>query len=431
MPQNAHPLGDQREASMTANRTRARVLTGAVATLAAAALVLTGCTSSGTQVPTEAGKPMSEKTNTAIQKVIDSAMELSGSSQALVGIWAPWEGDFVTGISTDGAELSAGTQYRAAQSSQAVICAALLNLAKSGTISLNRKVSKDVPRQVGIDGITYGQLCDGTSGLADYKDGLREVFNNNPKRIWPEREIIAAGIVDSPLSKPGAELHVSDTNAVLLGRGLSLALRQPLDQILKEQVFDPMGMGGSIFPSDTTYTLSGSALTGSTYAVDKGALICESPVQVEGVSNSMLWGAGGTATTMGNLRDFYADYVAGAFEDGTTKGTVTKTRPVTAKTESAPESLEKWGFGLMNIGPLWGNAGSITGTLSAAYHDPASGYTVIVVLNNSAAGADFAKNLALKLTSVVAKNAPGTLAELPWDETQVTEALKTGAVCQD
>lgn len=373
---------------------------------------------------------MSDATASALQKVINTALKQSGSTQAMVGIWAPWEGDFVQGITTDGSTLSLDTQFRAAQSSQAVVCAALLSLVNDGELELKRKVSKDLPRQVGIENITYGQLCEGTSGLADFKKGFEETFANNPTRLWPERELIAAGIVRSPLSDPGKTFHLSDTNALLLGKALSVVTQQPLSEILKERVFDEADMNNSSYPEPTLLKLRGQSLSGLTYPITQGELQCGNLTTTDAVSSSMLSGAGGTVSTLANLRDFYAKYVGGSFETESTKGLVQKALPFAVATEDTPASLESWGFGLRNIGPLWGNVGSITGTISAAFHDPISGYSVIVALNNSSAGAEFAKNLALKLTSVVADKAPGGLGDLTWSEADVTAALKEGAVCQ-
>ncbi len=407
-----------------------RVAASLLALSTTVALVVSGCTNSGSQTETQAGKPMPGEVSSALEKTVKSALELSGSTQAMVAVWAPWSGDFVQGVTTDGSSLGIDTQFRAAQSSQAVICAALLSLVNDGELDLNRKVQKDLPRQVGIEGITYGQLCEGTSGLADYKFGFKESFNNNPARIWPEREIIAAGIVNSPLSKPGGEFHMSDTNAVLLGRALSIATGQDLAQILSERVFDNLDLVNSYYPEPTSLTLGGD-LKPSAYPLSGGKLQCKTVTPVEKVSGSMLAGAGASITTVTNLRDFYAKYLSGSFESGSTKGLVQQTRPLTAATKDAAESNEKWGFGLQNIAPLWGNSGEITGTISAAFHDPKSGYSVVVVLNNSSAGAKFAELLALKLTSVVSEKAPGGLSKLSWDEAEVSDQLTKAAVCQD
>jgi len=409
---------------------RKRSFVAALALSSAAALVLVGCTTNSTDVETEAGKPMSQQTAAALQSVLDTALEQTRATQIVVGVWAPWEGDFVQGITSNGSSLSIDSQFRAAQSSQAVVCAALLSAVDDGELSLKRKVSKDLPRQVGIDDITYEQLCESTSGLADFKRGFEDSFANNPTRIWPDRELLAAGIVRSPLSEPGAEFHRSDTNALLLGRALSLALEQPLADILRERVFAPAGMTRSSFPAATEFSLQNSDFVGSNFPLERNQPICDALTEAQNVSNSMLGGAGGTVSTVTNLRDFYAQYLSGAFGRGETQAIVTKTLPFTPASEDRDASLEKWGFGLMNIGPLWGNAGAITGTISAAFHDPMTGYSVVVAINNSSAGAAYAQNLALKLTSVVAENAPGALADLPWDEAAVTEALSAQAVCQ-
>lgn len=393
-------------------------------------LALSACTSNGTQIETQAGKPMPSAVSSAIEEVVTVALEQTGSTQAMVGIWAPWSGDFVQSVTTDQSQLAIDTQFRAAQSSQAVICAALLDAVNNGELELDRKVERDLPRQVGIEEVTYKQLCDGTSGIADYKQGLEATFADNPARIWLERELIASGLVRSPLSEPGKEFHKSDTNAVILGRAMSIALQQPLSTILNDRVFGPQGMTLTSFPEPTNLTLSGDAMIGSVYPISGEALQCDALTTVQDVSNSMLAGAGGTVSTVTNLRDFYADYTAGAFESGETKGLITKTRPFVAATKEAPASAEAWGFGLMNIEPLWGNAGAITGTLSAAFHDPTSGYSIVIALNNSSAGAEYAKNLALKLTSVVASTAPDGLGKLSWNEDEVTAALASGAVCQ-
>lgn len=401
-----------------------------VALLTTSALVLSGCTGDDGKVETQAGKPMPDGTAAAIQDVLDLTFEQTQATQIIVGVWAPWEGDFVQGLTSDGSSLSPDTRFRAAQSSQAVICAALLSAVEDGELSLERKVSKDLPRQVGIEDITYGQLCEGTSGLADFKQGLEDTFANNPARIWPDRELLAAGIVRSPLSKPGAEFHRSDTNTLLLGRAMTLSLEEPLADILRTRVFEPGGMNQSFYPAATTLTLSDDAFAGNNFMRDRGELQCDKPQAITEVSNSMLGGAGGTVSTVTNLRDFYADYLTGVFGGGDAEKRIKNLRPFTPATAEEPASLGSWGFGLMNIGPLWGNAGEITGTISAAFHDPVSGYSVIVAINNSSAGAEYAQNLALKLTSVVAEEAPGGLADLPWDEKAITEQLAAAAVCQ-
>src|SRR5690606_2579219 len=119
-----------------------------------------------------------------------SAMEMSGSTSAIVGVWQSEEAAYVQGF---GEGVDANTKFRGAQATQPVVCAALLDLVAEGELTLDRKVASDIARQVGIDDITYGQLCTDTSGLADFKGGLSDIFANNPTRIWPDRELLAQG----------------------------------------------------------------------------------------------------------------------------------------------------------------------------------------------------------------------------------------------
>src|SRR5690606_20182862 len=112
-----------------------------------------------------------------------AAMQYSGSTSAVVGVWDA-SGAYVHGYG----DVAAGAPIRAAQASQPVMCALLLELAADGTVALDRLVSEDIPRQIGLDGITYGQLCSATSGLADFKaTPLRDIFTNNPTRAWSDR----------------------------------------------------------------------------------------------------------------------------------------------------------------------------------------------------------------------------------------------------
>ena len=67
--------------------------------------------------------------------------------------------------------------------------------------------------------------------------------------------------------------------------------------------------------------------------------------------------------------------------------------------------------------------------------DPSSGLTVVVMLNNSTAGAGFAQLLAMKLAAIAAKAQPAEgkklpVVGLPWSEEQMTEQLTAAAVCQ-
>lgn len=416
-----------------------RARAAAVSLISVAALTLTACSGSGPVQGDVSENTVDGALAASIDEAIAAAMQYSGSDSAIVGVWTG-SGNYVQAYG-DGVE--AGSAIRGAQATQPVICALLLELAADGTIPLDRKVSEDLPRQVGIEGITYGQLCTAKSGLADFKAGLGDIFANNPTRPWSDRELFAQGLARSPLSWPGLDVHVSDTDALLLARALRVATGTAVSQLLQQHVFGPAGMSSSFYPVDTLArtALPGGGLEGSTYPSAGGAPVCEAGVvAVPQVSPSMLGGAGASVTTVTDLKNFYEQYLGGSF-GGELASVVTEASP-TANPERdgegnpiVPEegavddpNAQAWGFGVERLGSIYGRSGAITGTLTAAYHDPATGFSVVVVLDNSSTGAGFVRTLALQLAALAAEAGVGP--QVAWAAADQGAALAAAAICQ-
>lgn len=404
----------------------------AVALLATAALGLTACTGGSAAAPSGDVATLDQGLSTSIDDAIATAMQQSGSTQAVVGVWSG-DNAYVRGYGdgVDGSSL-----IRGAQATQPVMCALLLDFVADGTVTLDRLVEKDLTRQSGIDEVTYDQLCGMTSGLADYKATIADVFVNNPTRPWPEQELIAQGLAGSPLPWPGRDVNVSDTNALVLSRALHVKTGEAISDLLKARVFEPAGMGSSYFPGLTSTSISGDTLSGLAYPSSGGAPVCEAGVaEKPDVSPSMLGGAGATVTTVTDLKNFYEHYFDGTF-GGKSAQRVTETVPLQnperdadGNPTSEPDAAAgEWAFGTEKIGPFFGRSGAITGTLTAAYHDPESGFSVVVALNNSSAGAAFVKTLAFELAALATEAGAGP--ELTWTAAQQAELLAAAAICQ-
>lgn len=364
-----------------------------------------------------------------------SAMELSGSTQAVVGVWQKDGSAYVQGF---GDGVSANSQIRAAQAGQPVMCALLLDLVDQGRLKLDRKVSTDLTQQVGIEGITYGQLCAATSGLGDFKRDISAIFANNPLRQWSDRELFAHSLAFSPMSWPGLNVHVNDSNTLLLARGLRSMTGSSISDLLESHVFSKAGMGSSYYPNDVlTPTEISGGMTGLTRQFAGKKAVCDvDAASVPKVSPSMLGGAGATVTTVTDLKNFYEKYLDGSFGGKSAKlitETVSTTNPkrdkngnpiadeaTDAKAAANPRS---WGFGVEKIGPLYGMSGSMTGTITAAYRDPQSGSSVVVSLNNSSAGAKFAQALAFELAAIAG-------VDVAWTADDQVATLEKLAVCQ-
>lgn len=424
-----------------------RTRVAAVSLLTATALLLTGCSGNGALASDAEINSVDAALAERIDTAIASAMQQSGSTAAIVGVWTTEAGEYVHGY---GDGVTANSLVRGAQATQPVLCALLLDLVDEGVVALDREVSEDLPRQVGIEGVTYGQLCTAQSGLADYKARIGDIFANNPTRPWPDRELLAHGLAHSPLSWPGLDVHASDTDALLLARALRGVTGTQLPELLETHVFSEAGMPSSYFPSDplTETTLPQGGLTGVTYPASGGAPVCEvGVVDVSEVSPSMLGSAGATVTTVTDLKNFYTSYLGGGFGGTEYSGLVTEvistTNPIRNENgEAVTEGEEaaariaaiddpngqKWGFGLEKVQSLYGMSGAITGTITASYHDPATGFSVVVVLNNSSVGAGFARTLAFELAAIAAEAGVGP--EITWSAEERANALAAAAICQ-
>ena len=51
-------------------------------------------------LPTQVDGALPEDTTTQLQDAVTFAMAASGASGAIVGVWAPWSGSWVTGLGT-------------------------------------------------------------------------------------------------------------------------------------------------------------------------------------------------------------------------------------------------------------------------------------------------------------------------------------------
>lgn len=411
-----------------------RARTATIGAIAALALVLTGCSSHEFEATDDNSQTLTASHRTAIDEAVGNAMQWSRSTQAIVGVWSS-AGDYVRGYSADGAtEVDGNTVFRATQTMQPVLCALLLDTVDRGVLKLDREVTRDVPRLIGIGDVTYAQLCDGTAGFADFKANFNDDFVMNPTRVWPAKEFISESLIKKRLSWPGLDVHRSDTNALILAHALTVVGKQPIDEQLMERVFIPANLPHTTVPANTELTLPGdNVLTGLSYPPGPN---CEADaLTIEQVSPTMLGAAAPVNSSVGDIKRFFEAYLSGAFGGDTAK-LITEKRslqnperdaegnPVESDEEPSPMQ-SYYGFGLTNVGPLWGAAGQMPGTITSAWHDPQTGFTVVVVLNNSSATDSLATHLAFQIAAQL-----GQVDEL-WTPEERTESMQALAVCQE
>lgn len=118
----------------------------------------------------------------------------------------------------------------------AVTLPLILQLVDEGRITLSTKAADIVPA-FGASGkmaITVGELLTHTSGLA--------ADMNLHSHGWSREQMWDAVLTSSLSSEPGKSVVYSDLGYLTLGRIAEELLQMPLDQAVRQRVFEPLGM---------------------------------------------------------------------------------------------------------------------------------------------------------------------------------------------
>lgn len=400
---------------------------------------LTGCSGAPEQEVPAQPKPESAlpaDIGARLDDALANAVTWSGATGAIAGVWAPWAGTWEAATGTaakgDGPAMSTSMHFRIGTNTKAMTCTVLLELVDKKVVRLDDPVTKYLEDQPGIEGMTLRQLCQSTAGIADYSGALASQFVNNPTRDWPPLELLSNGLALKRTGEPGAGYATSNTGFILLGMALRKATGKSWPDLYQKYIFDPLGLEETSYPDAETLTIPEPHPKGYAYELGaKNAVQCESLLDDTDLSPSMYGVAGGVISTLDDSKQLIETVARGELLNPETATAQWETVPLTDK---SPD-WHGYGLGVETFGPMRGSLGVIPGFLSAMFSDPESGLTVVVMVNNSAAGTDFIKFLGQQLISIAA-DAPVSVSgaaaapELPWAEEDVAGSLEKLAVCQ-
>jgi len=408
----------------------------AASLVVAATLLVSGCTAAP---PAASSGPhqTSGSLPTAVEKqlndTVTNAMKLSGASGAIVGVWAPWSGSWTAALGSTakhgGDPMTTDMHFRIGDITRTMTCTVLLELADEGTVKLDDRASEYLPDLPGIDGITLRQLCQNTSGIGDYTATLKPQFVNNPTRQWPQLELVSDGLAEPRTGKPGEVFADSSAGYVLLGMALQRATGQSWPSLYKKYVFGRLGMTETSYPESNPMSFPTPHPDGYATALgDDGAPQCGTITDVTDLSASMAWTEGGVISTLGDLKQYAQALAKGTLVSAASSKAQWKTTPIGGNAAT----WRRYGLGVETFGPLGGHGGSIPGFITSILSDPKTGLTVVVMLNNSTSGAQFAQTLGRQLASIASKargKKAAPLIALPWSDQQAADNLKAVTVC--
>lgn len=411
------------------SRSGLRRALAAVAGAAAVVLCLAGCSAdpeAQIDVPAQVEGGFPAETQAELEAAVSFAMAATGSTGAVVGVWAPWSGSWVAGVG----DASVDDVFRVADLTRPMTCDVLYQMVDEGTVSLDDDVREYVPSVAGLEGVTLGMLCDGTSGLGRYEAALQQEWLNLPTRMWNPNELVAYGTVGFDPSSAGVAWGDSDTAYVLLGIALENAALTGAGSLLQTKVFEPLGLERTRLPGRAAAAPGEPALTGLlSEPGEDGALSCAEPRDITSISSSIGFTNAGVVSTIQDVGRYTQALATGALTpDGIDR--FGSPHPIGG---DLPSWLTNAG-GAFQAGSLIGQFGSVPGYITASFAHPETGMTVSIVLNNSAASDLVGAYLAWELAAIASK-APAAsgqtvpAAGLPWTAEQYHDAIGAEAVC--
>ncbi|WP_344779246.1 serine hydrolase domain-containing protein [Microbacterium marinilacus] len=408
----------------------------AVAGAAAVILALSGCTGGSSpqaRTPQQVSGDLPAETVDELQAAVEHAMAATGSSGAIVGVWVPWAGAWVTGLGTTSPDsdeaVTTDMAFRISNMTRPMTCDVLYGLAEDGVVGLDDPVSEHVASSPDLDDVTLRQLCDNTSGLAGSRDTTLPEALRTPEREWHPREVAAAGL-GQDRTEAGVAFTDSDTGYLMLGTALQNASTETAAALFREYVTGPLGLRATTLPGRQAAEPGDPALPGFfSDGADRNEG-CVDPREYTELSASYGFTDSGAVSTIEEL-GVYTEALAARVKDGD-KPSERWSSPKPISTTS--DSWYQYAGGTYIAGSMVGQQGSIPGYLTSAYSDTDNGLTVAVVLNNSAASDAVVGYLAKELAAIVSK-VPAREGEtapefgLPWTAEDYHQRIADGAVC--
>lgn len=138
------------------------------------------------------------------------------------------------------------TRFRLGSITKQFTAMLVLQLAQDGKIKLDGKISEYLPdyRKDMGDRITVHQLLNHTSGIPSYTD-LPRFFADVSRDPYEVGDFIKRHASGDLEFEPGAKFTYSNSGYFLLGAIIERVAGKPYEQVLKERIFDPVGMKGT------------------------------------------------------------------------------------------------------------------------------------------------------------------------------------------
>jgi D-alanyl-D-alanine carboxypeptidase len=268
--------------------------------------------------------------------------------------------------------------YRIASVTKTFVATVVLQLVGEGKLTLDDPIERWLPGLVpNGSAITVRELLSHTSGLFNYTDdlGWQNAVIANPGREWSPRELLAIAFSKPPLFAPGTNWSYSNTGYILLGLMVEAITGEPVANVLKERIFDPLALRATSFP--TGIAMDEPFAHG--YLSFAGSLVDLAPI----LNPSWGYAAGQIVSTAADVTKFLAALLGGKL--------LSPALMTQMKAGSAASSV--YGLGMRTsfagCGRIYGHDGSFFGWRNEAFATANGRRAAVVMVNVDDSRIDF------------------------------------------
>ncbi|MFD5224406.1 serine hydrolase domain-containing protein [Microbacterium sp. NPDC058342] len=277
-------------------------------------------------------------------------------------------------VSADGDRPLTGSElYPIGSQSKTFTAACVLLLAREGAIRLTDPISRYLPGlPIVDDSATIEQFLMHTSGIGDFVAGYLELPHPMPSFTFDELMTLAR--VQGKRFEAGSRYEYCNTDIVVLARMCELVTGTPFEQLLRQRIFEPLGM-------HDTFAAAGQPLPRERMA--RGYYVPENgyvgpPIDTTALKDFSVASASGNIVS--SLPDMLRWTTAMQSPENPTGLSVADFVVDPIDAGSTPPHWFSQGLGDRGIEGIrwagrtfWGHRGGFYGYLSATFFDPESG----------------------------------------------------------
>ena len=324
------------------------------------------------------GDAMSPEQQLAIMNLTLNTLAAGAIPGALVGVWSPGHGEtlIAAGISdlATAAPVTLDQHVRIASNTKTFVGTLILQLVDDGSLSLDDRLEGFITGIPNGAEITIRQLLNMTAGIWDFVEAPIVAVDYAANPLLPFTPKDAVNLVrehGEANFAPGTELRYCNTNYILLGLIAEQVAGAPIASLIETNILTPLGLSTTSFPS--TPDLPAPFMSGYDTALDGTGVR-----DVTRSNPDLPWASGAMISTLLDMKAWGEELAA-----GTLLSPATQAERLTFNTIVSGRVTLGYGLGILSANGLLGHNGGIAGYSSWILHDPASGTTIIVVVNRA------------------------------------------------